>query len=1058
MGFISSEVNKLTFKVQAGNVIDASSGKYWYESIFPNNPALLSNRVLTQFDQVKLYPAANLAAAQAAAIAIPSILEDRSTTSIRLTQAVTGENNTWVAYATYSTPSSGILDLWVQPQRVPQTSGVPSGGYEIALYSGNPSSGGVYISTTIGQSGGEVGWVFNYDMGLLFLANDLVSLIQGDPTTYPDGLDFYIRGFRYIGQTLADGGVGGSFSFATSSTINFSQNGPTYSFYIQPNSITASLLNTGSNGGATAGYALSVDSSGNFVWISSVSGTGTSGTSGTSGISGTSGTSGVSGSSGTSGTSGVSGSSGTSGTSGVSGTSGTSGTSGISGTSGTSGTSGSSGTSGVTTQLELYNSDTIIFVTQSTPNGLSASATIATASITTYLLATASNGGATAGYVLSNTGDGNFAWIPQSTGGSIAVADYGTGTTFSNVENIIFRGGVVTTPTTFSPTGTASGVLTTGPSPTVTVWIPAPPAAVYASHFTSNTDGNTDGRVTRTLSTSIVRISTPTSEGVPFETGGWAGTNQAATTTSTPTFTTNDRVTGFSANSGGDARIIVDVFKADGTSTFSTYTTPTLYQNATHTNSAGITVTIGSYAIDDSGFPAIYTSKYKATVSVSVNMATIFAAYSLDGGRYSVRIKFITDTVTDGGGTYTATSSDVFYDTNPNTPSIGGSTAIVESTNSSNILTKFISGVEYYIAGSQFELTTTGINNLNKNTQGFSGGVTKNFTATGTNYNLPPLNLTAWSNSTGTFSGWLNNYDNTGITYSYTSWSISATPTTYRYRGAGAVAQAQPFDPWGNGTANNSSGASVLIDLKSDDSTALGESFNGETQRLVRGSSTFSAWSSTATLGTSISNQTGSSGPFCDACIVGGYLVRPDKYFLSAGLSTLQPNLTSYKPNKTFGANPNYSGSGYQTTATYHRRFYTASALNISSFTMTFSGLSTGYTDFTAALVASQLKVYIRRISSNAGGNFGPTSAPLSLHGAAYDSGNFDDGNSGVDTAGSRIRTSSSGNAVSGTFGLYSASVGFWMELQIVDSAIKIDYINVTLTFDNASTESAPVT
>ncbi len=332
--------------------------------------------------------------------------------------------------------------------------------------------------------------------------------------------------------------------------------------------------------------------------------------------------------------------------------------------------------------------------------------------------------------------------------------------------------------------------------------------------------------------------------------------------------------------------------------------------------------------------------------------------------------------------------------------------------------------------------------------------MTKNFTTTGTNYNLPTLNLTAWSNSTGTFSGWTNYYDNTGITYSYTSWAISSS-STYRYRGAAAVASSQPFDPWGNGTANNSSGASILIDQKSDDSTRLGESFNGESERLVRGSSTFSAWDSTATLGTSISNQTGSSGPFCDACIVGGYLVRPDKYWLSAGIGTLQPNLTSYKPDKN-GANPNYSS--HTQTATYHRRFYTSSALNINSFTMTFSGLSTGYTDFTAALLASQLKVYIRRIASNAGGNYGPTSAPLSLHGAVYDFGSFDDGNSGVDTAGSRIRTSTSGNAVSGTFGLYSANVGFWMELQIVDSAIKIDYINVTLTFDNSTTDSAPVT
>jgi hypothetical protein len=125
---------------------------------------------------------------------------------------------------------------------------------------------------------------------------------------------------------------------------------------------------------------------------------------------------------------------------------------------------------------------------------------------------------------------------------------------------------------------------------------------------------------------------------------------------------------------------------------------------------------------------------------------------------------------------------------------------------------------------------------------------------------------------------------------------------------------------------------------------------------------------------------------------------------------------------------------------------------------MTFSGTVTGYTDFTSALSASQLRVYIRRVASGSGGSFGPTANPLSLHGGAYDSGNFNDGVSGIDTSGSLIRTSSSGNAVSASFGSYSANVGFWMELQIVDSAIKIDYINVTLTFDDATTDSAVVT
>ena len=369
-----------------------------------------------------------------------------------------------------------------------------------------------------------------------------------------------------------------------------------------------------------------------------------------------------------------------------------------------------SGGTGSSTIAQLNNTDTISF----TQSGLSASAFVNLGSLTASHLNTGLSGGATAGYVLSNTEDGNFAWVtPGAAATNLSVSDYNNGTTFSNIENIIFRGGLVSTP---NYGGTAMGVLAGAPtsSNTVTVWIPAPPVAVYASHF-NTTDGNTNGITNRTLSTSIVRISTPTSEGTPFETGGWAGTNQAATTTTTPIFQTSGLVTGFSGTASGDSVIIVDVYRANGTATFSTYTTPVLYQNGTHTDSAGISVTIGSYAVDDSGFPSIYTTKYKATVSVSVNMATIFTANGLDGGRYHVRVRHITDTLTDGGNTYTYTSSDVFYDTNPNTPSIDGTTTIIESTTPGNIITKHISGVEYYVTGSQFELTATGVNNLNKN-------------------------------------------------------------------------------------------------------------------------------------------------------------------------------------------------------------------------------------------------------------------------------------------------------------------------------------------------------
>ena len=47
MGFTSAEVAKLTFKVQAGNVIDADSGNFWYQSKLENSPAIKAERVLT---------------------------------------------------------------------------------------------------------------------------------------------------------------------------------------------------------------------------------------------------------------------------------------------------------------------------------------------------------------------------------------------------------------------------------------------------------------------------------------------------------------------------------------------------------------------------------------------------------------------------------------------------------------------------------------------------------------------------------------------------------------------------------------------------------------------------------------------------------------------------------------------------------------------------------------------------------------------------------------------------------------------------------------------------
>ncbi len=249
MGFTASEIRKLTFKVQAANVIDADSGAFWYQSKLENSPAVKSERILTQYTVVKSnLPTGATYVDQIASLetlvepgnVLENIVGNAYSTgpagtiiSSRLSRVTLGLNNTWISYNTYNDPSSGPKDLWINPASVPAANGDPTQGYTIQLYSGDPNAGGVKITTSVGQDADEVGWVWNYDMGVLFLANNLITLIQGDAATYPAGLDFYVRGWRYVGTTgagsggavaIEDGGVNVTTAV---SKINFTGTGVT---------------------------------------------------------------------------------------------------------------------------------------------------------------------------------------------------------------------------------------------------------------------------------------------------------------------------------------------------------------------------------------------------------------------------------------------------------------------------------------------------------------------------------------------------------------------------------------------------------------------------------------------------------------------------------------------------------------------------------------------------------------------------------------------------------------------------------------------------------------
>lgn len=64
-----------------------------------------------------------------------------------------------------------------------------------------------------------------------------------------------------------NGTVSGTASYVNSATVEFIVTGSTVSVQVITGSLTASHLNTGLNGGATAGYFLSTDVDGNFQWI-----------------------------------------------------------------------------------------------------------------------------------------------------------------------------------------------------------------------------------------------------------------------------------------------------------------------------------------------------------------------------------------------------------------------------------------------------------------------------------------------------------------------------------------------------------------------------------------------------------------------------------------------------------------------------------------------------------------------------------------------------------------------------------------------------------------------
>ena len=534
--------------------------------------------------------------------------------------------------------------------------------------------------------------------------------------------------------------------------------------------------------------------------------------------------------------------------------------------------------------------------------------------------------------------------------------------------------------------------------------LPPPPDPSYASHWNTSDGDNGNQSVSDGVSRTTTRIATPSGgEGSPFNTGGWAGSNQDTTLGTTATFSTPSVTTGF----GGDAFAEITLYDADGVTSLDSYTTPALTGDAVHISGSGhIVATVSSFGVDDPNYP----DRKSANLSVAVDIGAVLTSLGLSGGRYHVEITFNVDTATDGSGAYTYTQSDVFIDSNPTTPSISGTTSTIET--AGQVVTRYLSGVIYYNTGSQFTVGVTGIDQLMRNTARTSGNLT--VTPSGVNGRLPTLSHSPFGTGSSYFTGWTNTNTTDGVSYSKSDWAL--TGTDYRLMGVGLVATAQARDAWNSGNSVSSPAFPMVVDTYGISSTDTAEYFNDEDRRqdsTYNGGNPSGNWNSTSTLVAG------------EALVCEGRIQVPNQ----------GPVLDWSAYNPVGG--PDYTTLGG--VVSYYRTFIDTTGLNRSSMTINFSGVFLG--DASSDLAAEDLRVYIRRRASATGGGSGPTSSPLRVHGGLYNFASFDDG---ATVSGSYVReATSSGNTINVTFGGFSCEDGIFMEVEIANPGIKVDSVVV---------------
>lgn len=325
---------------------------------------------------------------------------------------------------------------------------------------------------------------------------------------------------------------------------------------------------------------------------------------------------------------------------------------------------------------------------------------------------------------------------------NLKVTDFNTGASFSNINNIIFRGQSLVVPN--PPGATADGVFVQdGGQRSVVVWIPKP---TYKPYF------NTQTAVVDDYDTTLRYVADPGSPAA-YNVGDWTDFDSITRDVLViePSFSGSIDYT--STEFGvlnTNTTLEVEVLDGDG-SQVATHSVTVATSSST---SQGITIDITSFQPDE--------DRYQATANFTVDFNSITPLSS--GGRLSVVITHNNDT----DGTYTYSQNNVFYDSDIvfSNANIGG-VNVEENTPS----LKWASGIAYYELSSTFDFEVIGISNINDRSFPTGGGTNWDNISNSNQLRLNPLNFAinnpSYAHSTD-ITGWTSSYDISGLTWSFT--------------------------------------------------------------------------------------------------------------------------------------------------------------------------------------------------------------------------------------------------------------------------------------------------